>query len=198
MHDRGLNKVTVCYWRHTPFRCQCFSQKYTVRVTFSSFVWTWASLVKEIVADPLRLHKLYSSSCHSWLQIVTDSLKPHKLNSSSCRNWLQIVNDSLKMQIWNRARPRGLVQNQHTRELISARKTSHKHNNTDLSRLRRLSSGMHINTRYINSTSGTPSAINSTRGTPSAINSTRGTSPYLVFTRMPGESYRRLYSCLLN
>ena len=33
-------------------------------------------------------------------------------------------------------RPRALVQNQHTRELISCRTTSHKHNNKDLSRLR--------------------------------------------------------------
>ena len=35
---------------------------------------------------------------------------------------------------------RVLVQNQHTRELISVRKTSHKHNKKDLSRLRLLSS----------------------------------------------------------
>ena len=31
-----------------------------------------------------------------------------------------------KVIIWNRTRPRSLVRNQHTRELISARKTSHK------------------------------------------------------------------------
>ena len=34
--------------------------------------------------------------------------------------------------IWNRTRPRALVQNQHTMELISARKMSHKTNNKDL------------------------------------------------------------------
>ena len=33
------------------------------------------------------------------------------------------------MTIRNRTRPRALVQNQHTRELISAQKTSHKHDN---------------------------------------------------------------------
>ena len=43
---------------------------------------------------------------------------------------------SLSASFWNRTRPRALVQNQHTRELISAQKTSHKQNNTDLSRLR--------------------------------------------------------------
>ena len=41
----------------------------------------------------------------------------------------------LPVIIWNRTTLRALVQNQHTRELISARKTSHKHN-IDLSRLR--------------------------------------------------------------
>jgi len=34
--------------------------------------------------------------------------------------------------IGNRMRPRALVQNQQTRELISARKTSHKHSDKDL------------------------------------------------------------------
>ena len=38
---------------------------------------------------------------------------------------------------WNRTRPRrALVQNQQTKELLSARKKSHKHNNKDLSRPR--------------------------------------------------------------
>ena len=38
---------------------------------------------------------------------------------------------------------------------ISTRITSHKYNNKDLSRLRLLSHGMRVNTRYINSTRGT-------------------------------------------
>ena len=37
------------------------------------------------------------------------------------------------LQIWNRMSPRALMQNQHTRELISTWKTSHKHNK-DLSK----------------------------------------------------------------
>ena len=48
-------------------------------------------------------------------------------------------------------------QNQHTRELISAQKTSHKHNHKDLCRLQKLSTGMQVSTRYINSTRGTSS-----------------------------------------
>ena len=44
------------------------------------------------------------------------------------------------------------MQNHHTRELISARNTSHKHNK-DLSRLRELSPGMRVNTRNILSSS---------------------------------------------
>ena len=61
------------------------------------------------------------------------------------------------------------IQRQHTRELISTWKTSHKHNNKDLRCLRSLSPGMWVNTRD--------------------INPTRGTYKHLVFTRMPGESY---------
>ena len=38
------------------------------------------------------------------------------------------IDISYTVKIWNRTRPRALMQNQHTRELISARKTSHKHN----------------------------------------------------------------------
>ena len=45
-------------------------------------------------------------------------------------------------------------EHQHTRELISARKMSHKHNNKDLSRLGWLLTGMRVNTRYIKSTRG--------------------------------------------
>ena len=40
------------------------------------------------------------------------------------------------------------VQNQPTRELISTQKTSHRHSK-DLSRLRQLSPGMRVNTRYV-------------------------------------------------
>ena len=61
------------------------------------------------------------------------------------------------------------IQRQHTRELISTWKTSHKHNNEDLRCLRSLSPGMRVNTRD--------------------VNPTRGTFKSLVFTRMPGESY---------
>ena len=43
------------------------------------------------------------------------------------------------------------MQNQHTRKLISTRKTSHKYNK-DLSHLRWLSLGIWANTKYINST----------------------------------------------
>ena len=42
--------------------------------------------------------------------------------------------------------------NQRPREIISARKTSHKHSNTDLSRLWQLSPVMRVSTSYINST----------------------------------------------
>ena len=38
----------------------------------------------------------------------------------------------LRRPIWNRTRPRVLVQNQHTRELISAWKMSHRHHNKDI------------------------------------------------------------------
>ena len=66
--------------------------------------------------------------------------------------------------------PRALVQNQHTRELISAQKTSHKHNNKDPSRLKGASffEDVHL------------------------VEFMR-----LVFTRMPGESYRRQLRSLL-
>ena len=47
--------------------------------------------------------------------------------------------------------------NEQTRELISARMTSHKHDNKDTSRLPKLSPGKRINTRYLNSTRCTPS-----------------------------------------
>ena len=57
---------------------------------------------------------------------------------------------------WKALYPKMPYTNQHTRELISAWKTSHKYNK-DLSRLRLwyLSPDMHVNTRYINSTWGT-------------------------------------------
>ena len=47
--------------------------------------------------------------------------------------------------------------NLHIREIINARKTSHKHNNKDLSRLRKLSPGMRVNTWYRHSPRGTSS-----------------------------------------
>ena len=72
------------------------------------------------------------------------------LQQTSCR---RPAPKSYTGRIWNRTRPRALVQNQHTRELISARSTSHKHNNKDLCN----SPGMRVTTRYINSTRVTAS-----------------------------------------
>ena len=85
---------------------------------------------------------------------------------------------------------------QHTRELISAQMTSHKHNNKDVSRLR-LSPSICVNTRYINSTRGTSSDTQILRGTEDVP---LVEFMYLVFTRMTiNESYgrRRLGSSLL-
>ena len=69
-------------------------------------------------------------------------------------------------------------QNQHTRELITAQKTSPKHNNKDPSPLRYLSPGMHVNTRYVNSTRGT-----------SSKRRTFGGVMYLVFESATGGIY---------
>ena len=49
--------------------------------------------------------------------------------------------------------------NQHTREITSVQKTSHKHNNKDLSYLRYLSPVTRVNTKYINSTRVTSSKM---------------------------------------
>ena len=43
---------------------------------------------------------------------------------------------TVRLSIWNRVRPRVHGQNQHARELIGHQKTSHKHNNKDLSHIR--------------------------------------------------------------
>ena len=64
----------------------------------------------------------------------------------------------LPLQFETEPKPSALVQYQHTGELISARKTPHKHNSKDRSRLRWLLPGMLVNTRYINSTIGTRDA----------------------------------------
>ena len=61
----------------------------------------------------------------------------------SCLNYL-----SATMTVWKRMRLRVLMQNQHTRELISAWKMSHKHICDN-------SAGKWVNIRYINSTSST-------------------------------------------
>ncbi len=55
---------------------------------------------------------------------------------------------------WNRTRPRALVQNQHTRELICARKTSHKQKQQRPESPKVTLTGMRVNSRYINSTRG--------------------------------------------
>ena len=62
---------------------------------------------------------------------------------------------NFEQTIGNRTRPRALVQNQHTREVIRGQKMSHKHNNKDLNKVPLVE------------------------------------FMYLVFTHMPGESFRR-------
>ena len=115
-------------------------------------------------------------------------------------------------------RPRQrFLQNQHTRKVISTQKTSHKHNHKDPSRLRYLSPGMHVNTRSINSTRGTPSRRCTYGGVygpciwgcnscgiyvPCIYAHARWQSlqvefMYLVFTRMPGDSHCRWLRSLL-
>ena len=68
--------------------------------------------------------------------------------------------------------------NQHTRELISAWKLLHKYNNKDRSR-------MSVNTRYVNSCTSCAEDVLLVE------------FMYLVFTHMPGESYRRQLRSLL-
>ena len=63
------------------------------------------------------------------------------------------------------------IQNQHTRELISAWNMEHKYNKNDLSCLQWLSPGTCVNTRYINSTRGTSSIQNQTKPRSRKINS---------------------------
>ena len=64
-----------------------------------------------------------------------------------------------EMSVWNSIHENAhfitSLMNQHTRELISAWKTSHKHNNKDPSHQRKFSAGMWVNPRYTNSTTGT-------------------------------------------
>ena len=70
-------------------------------------------------------------------------------------------------KIWNRMQPRVLAQNQHTRELISTRKMSHKHINKTLT--------WHVCHEDVPLVE----------------------FMYLVFTRIPGESYRWWLGSLL-
>ena len=86
-----------------------------------------------------------------------------------------VLNLVLKIyQFWNTARPRALLQNQYTRELISTQKMS-PHHNKNWSRLCQLSPGMRANTRYLNF------IRRATRVHP------QRTFMSCVFTRMPGE-----------
>ena len=85
------------------------------------------------------------------------------------------------------------ILNQHTREIISAPKMSHKHDKKDLSRLRSLSPGVRVNSRYINSTTGTSSTLERRSARISSsldglLNSTPATS--LVFC--PGRALHLL------
>ena len=83
------------------------------------------------------------------------------------------------------------MQNQHTRELISARKTSHKHNNKDLSRLREVRQAeVHPQNEAV------PLVF---EAVPLVFEDVPLVEVmYLVFARMPCESYRsRLGSLLL-
>ena len=86
-----------------------------------------------------------------------------------------VLNLVLKIyQFWNTARPRALLQNQYTRELISTQKMS-PHHNKNWSRLCQLSPGMRANTRYLNC------IRRATRVHP------QRTFMSSVFTCMPGE-----------
>ena len=85
------------------------------------------------------------------------------------------------------------MQNRYTREFISARKTSHKHNEKDLGRLRQLSAGMCVNykvdklqQRHITS----PGMCVNTR----SVNSTRGTSSGCCMDGCGGVSGPRIYT----
>ena len=75
-----------------------------------------------------------------------------------CKAVFVVVVFNLCVNIWNRMMPKAPVQNQHTRELISVWKTSHKRNSKDLICLLLLTPGMRVNTRHINCTRGTSSS----------------------------------------
>ena len=113
---------------------------------------------------------------------LTDSADAWDLQGAiSVNRWMDIMRMSLQ---WLNQVP----QNQHARELISAGKTSHKHNSKDLSRL----PGTRVNTRYINSILEGVYVIVFTRmpGETYTEDVPLVAFVYLVCTRMPGESYR--------
>ena len=61
----------------------------------------------------------------------------HKMKDSQTNmTWACVVFCVRFLKIWNRMRPRVLMQNQHTRELISTPNMQHKYNNKDPSRRR--------------------------------------------------------------
>ena len=120
---------------------------------------------------------------------LTDSADAWDLQGAiSANRWMDIMRMSLQ---WLNQVP----QNQHARELISAGKTSHKHNSKDLSRL----PGTRVNTRYINSIFEGVYVIVFTHmpGETYTEDVPLVAFVYLVCTRMPGESYRRLLGSLL-
>ena len=97
--------------------------------------------------------------CHPWsLQ------KQHPLQTHHCLSWKSTCTHTNMntLSTTNQTKQKSETEpgpehscSQHARELITAWKTSHKHNNKDLSRLWQLSPGMHVNTRDMNSTRGT-------------------------------------------
>ena len=108
-----------------------------------------------------------------------------------------IVRIIVRDTIWNRTRPRTHVQTQHTRDLISAQKASHKHNNKDLSHLGQLSpSGRVKYERYISSTKGTshPPLVHPHTAWLWGRNSS---GVYIPCIYLPDESYRRWLRSLL-
>ena len=80
---------------------------------------------------------------------------------------------------------------QHTEELISTRKTSHKHNNKE----------QRANSFRLNSFMCTPASseleIEGHMGPPVLMNIPLVEFVYLAFTRMPGKCYRRRLGSLL-
>ena len=78
-----------------------------------------------------------NSNISSQSRLITVAIVPAVIYTEKC-----ILSDA----IWNRMRPQALMQNRHTRELISAWKTLHKHKK-DLSHLQCTPGGVYVFTR---------------------------------------------------